>query len=540
MDNVGYNRASVVVSAAFMINLIAMPLKAYMSEDSPFSIMHYALASADGLPRANHTNTVTYAAMLATRFANATDLYTYNATLKADVIRSVFATSIPGCSEAIITQVTGSMYTPSDVTDQLTVFLCGNKTIPIARVGASFMLTAPTAIYGIWSTPGDLTAPWPPDPTKVTITFMYAAINYSALWITLKFCLRLCVSLLIAGEAYRLYYRHVHELRRLLRRYPLHPQPTAAVRYEIILGEPTTLISSHPIVILAFIVDFWASIEVVGQAILRVSQTKSLHYFILGAIFLSRSVWFSYGTLTALNAVLHRCKARPIFRPSNTTVVAVTSFVYAGVATMVQNTSIVMLHLYSKLLIVGMTPNAYREYFDTQSFPSSVIYSLILCAMPFATSIPRAIVKHIYLRLHPEAKYVKPPVGGPRDLRFRFMAWYGNFKTQFVGKNVLGGSIYKLFAMDPRFRSVMTIGQNGTDCFVFGFDAKNGLVEVTRVSLLSRVNLRLLGIHLGSKAVLPRGPLHLSPNLAVGRVHLPEGSTGLSLDFGAENSPWLA
>ncbi|KDO20014.1 hypothetical protein SPRG_14162 [Saprolegnia parasitica CBS 223.65] len=127
-------------------------------------------------------------------------------------------------------------------------------------------------------------------------------------------------------------------------------------------------------------------------------------------------------------------------------------------------------------------------------------------------------------------------------MRYRLMAWYCRLQHIYSGRRVLGGSAYDLFSIDSRFRRMMTVGQNGTDCYVFGYDADNRLTEITRLSLLSRVDLTCFGLESG-KRVRPDAcvsPTTPAPSLAVGCVHLPRGNRGLDIEFGAEHSPWLA
>ncbi|EQC36614.1 hypothetical protein SDRG_06054 [Saprolegnia diclina VS20] len=542
MDNVRYNRVSVVLSLGFLLNLVLMPLKAYMSEASPFDDKQFALVSANAIPEVNHTVSMAFAKTLQARFVNVTSPYTYDASLSAEIVRNVVPYNASGCNDQVLTRITGSIYCPFDLPSKLTAFLCGRSSTPIARVGTAYMMNAPTGVFAFWSSPGDVTGAGASATTATTITFMYATVRYSLFWLTTKFCVRFGLSLLIGVEAYRLYYRHVRTLRRLLRSHPLHPTPTNAVRYEIVFGEPTSLVVCHPLVIAVFMVDFWSSVEVVAQAILRVSQTKALYYTGLGAMFLSRSVWFSYATLTALNRYLKWRRRAALFRPSSTTVVAMASFTFAGLSTNAQNAWLPTLLLYTHISKPLAEAPSDSEYYTTQALPASILYSISLCGIPFLLAIPRFTLRRLREWMHPIVKYTQVPVGGPRDVRYRLMAWYCRLQHIYSGRRVLGGSVYDLFNIDSRFRSMMTVGQNGNDCYVFGYDADNHLIEITRLSLLSRVDLARFGLDTGKRVrpdalVSPTAP---APHFAVGRVHLPSGNRGLGVEFGADNSPWLA
>ncbi|KDO20015.1 hypothetical protein SPRG_14163 [Saprolegnia parasitica CBS 223.65] len=407
MDDVRYNCVSVALSLGFLLNLVLMPLKAYMSEASPFDDKQFALVSANAIPTVNHTVSMLFAKSLQARFANVTSLFTYDASLSAEIVRNVLPYNASNCDDQILTRIDGSIYCPYDLPSKLTAYLCGTSSTPIARVGAAYMMSAPTGIFAFWSSPGDVTKAGANPSTVTTISFMYATVSYSLFWLTAKFCVRFGLSLLIGIEAYRLYYRHVRTLRRLLQSHRLHATPTNVVRYEVVLGEPTSLVVCHPLVIAVFVIDFWSSVEVVAQAILRVSQTKALYYTGLGAMFLSRSVWFSYATLTALNCYLKWRRRAALFRPSSTTVVAMASFLFAGLSTNAQNAWLPTLLLYTRISKPLYEASSDGEYCTTQVLPASIMYSVSLCAIPFLLAIPRFTLRRLRDWRHPVAKYTQ-------------------------------------------------------------------------------------------------------------------------------------
>ncbi|OQR87501.1 hypothetical protein THRCLA_22913, partial [Thraustotheca clavata] len=216
------------------------------------------------------------------------------------------------------------------------------------------MLNSPTGIFAYWSDFGDVTKTNMLDNSKVTITFMFATVSDSLLWITTKFWLRFALSLLILFVSYRSYYHHIRQLTSLLERYPLS-DTSVAVSYGLIIGEPTSLVICNPFIIIAFIFDFWCCK-------------------------LFRSVWFPYGAMVLVNGIIKCSQMTPLLHPISTTTIAIVSFIYACAIT----------------LWHSIQPDNQNEYFSTQGFPFAMIYSISLCGMPFMLSALRVFLKHIY------------------------------------------------------------------------------------------------------------------------------------------------
>jgi hypothetical protein len=62
----------------------------------------------------------------------------------------------------------------------------------------------------------------------------------------------------------------------------------------------------------------------------------------------------------------------------------------------------------------------------------------------------------------------------------------------YIGSNTQqcrGGTIYRLFDAAPQYQKYTTLSLGATDCYIVGYSADNQFVEMTRVSLTSRIHL---------------------------------------------------
>ncbi|OQS04378.1 hypothetical protein THRCLA_20901 [Thraustotheca clavata] len=71
-------------------------------------------------------------------------------------------------------------------------------------------------------------------------------------------------------------------------------------KYEIVVGDPTSIIQLNPMVSALFIIDFWMSVDFVSRVLLHIEQ--------LAYLYLSRTVWMAYGSLSVVSNLLKKMR----------------------------------------------------------------------------------------------------------------------------------------------------------------------------------------------------------------------------------------
>ncbi|RLO08783.1 hypothetical protein DYB28_001883, partial [Aphanomyces astaci] len=330
----------------------------------------------------------------------------------------------------------------------------------------------------------------------------------SPAWIIAKLSYRLVVSVCIFVYSVYRYYRPLWHLRWSLQRLPLHVSSTA-VRYDVVVGEPTCLVLSNAWVCLAFVVDFWGSTEFFGSACLRMGQTNDIGLFVLGVLYLGRTVWCAYASLVVLNATLKRLHMAQWVVPANTTTLAIAVTVGGGFLTSVQVKLPPLMAFYTWLLTLVNTVDGNGNVVALDDTAAMVVYVVGMTATCFGIVLGK--------------KYVGQSVARRRShLRHRVCT---------------GGSVYRIFQLFPMVQAQCTISQTGSDCYVFAYNAADELIEVTRVSLVDQIDLTqkttARPVH---QTVVETAPAVGS--LVLGREK--EGAADVTLYRGAYNSPWVA
>ncbi|RHY28860.1 hypothetical protein DYB32_005643 [Aphanomyces invadans] len=230
--------------------------------------------------------------------------------------------------------------------------------------------------------------------TLTAVKYAYVVDIRPTSWRLAKLLVRLLLCVLIARIAYTAYYIHVRHLVNQLKRLPLHGH-ALAVRYEIVVGEPTCLVLSHPIVCWLFVLDIAMSAEYVGLACLRVSQTSDVLHFALGMLYLSRTVWCAYTALTALNSIMSRFPRymQWLPAPANTTLLALLSLVGGGGVVAVLAHNAPLIDSFTSIFSVVRACDATSQC--TPSMDSSLAMSvyMVSCALlPFIVPVLRKML----------------------------------------------------------------------------------------------------------------------------------------------------
>ena len=111
-----------------------------------------------------------------------------------------------------------------------------------------------------------------------TITIYFFGIAWqNQLFNWLKFGFRCMLTLYVMYDTVKHYYLPYQTLKSNLQDKGISPGNFN--KYEIFIGDPTCLVLSNPIVSMAFVIDIWLSIGVMGSCILRAGQYQDINHW---------------------------------------------------------------------------------------------------------------------------------------------------------------------------------------------------------------------------------------------------------------------
>ncbi|KAF0701403.1 Aste57867_8105 [Aphanomyces stellatus] len=580
--DVSLHRTSVVLSILFYLNLIAMPLKVYLSETWPF-LLPVSFRQAASFPQFAPVMTLSLSSVYVTQLKliyNHTTLepgvvYWSDAVNDVEVMRTVITQS-DDCvdTDHLVHSLLGVAYLTPDFKTAVVNAICRNSS-SLDSVGRTWRLNSAgtrACTMAAWIVVGDdVVINTSTSDAAWTVYVTLVPDVKSMTWRLVKLTYRILVSLWIAFVSVRDYYLHVRHLHTTLAQVPLH-RDARAVRYTIVLGEPTCLVLSNPYFCAAFVVDILTSNESIGVACLRICQTHNLTAFVLGSFYMSRLVWCGYWTLAMLNVALKR-KKWMVSAPANTAVLAVAAFFTNGMLIYVQSRWLALLNVYASLFdLCSSHDPATNQTLSADAMLVLLVCMLTMCTLPFGINLASAwiesaalicrrsyvisstsprvasVTRRLSFRRKSQDKSPKPLVHLTEstlqfnDFKHRCMLWLCRVGDA-SNKLCTGGSIYPLFRHNPVLQAKSTISQRGGDCYVFGYDSADTLIEITRVSLVSQVAFETPSS--SSSAVVPGPPSSgLSTEFAVGRLLVTDESHATApsvvLLCGIHNSPWVA
>ncbi|OQR91285.1 hypothetical protein THRCLA_09048 [Thraustotheca clavata] len=153
---------------------------------------------------------------------------------------------------------------------------------------------------------------------------------------TLKFTLTYVISL--CPESFwpwiKKYNKHYWEIENTLMHYGhLAETKSTIYSYTIVIGDPTVVILSNPLVSLAFMIDIAWSYPMNVIAMLRASQNDDITTMLIAFLYLSRTVWFSYLNMPFMNIFLKHFKKEYLMDDIDPTIVAIYSILAGAVLT---------------------------------------------------------------------------------------------------------------------------------------------------------------------------------------------------------------
>ncbi|EQC25845.1 hypothetical protein SDRG_16294 [Saprolegnia diclina VS20] len=501
-----FNKRSVLVSLLMVLNVAIMPLKAYISEPLPWT--HVPM---QGIPDTCYVNFTACSpillGVLRNRSAHLPHGPAYISNDRFDLVR-VALPPMPPPTEANSTFYLDFPYAIFYSVEQRTLLQAvARRDINISEYATTelaLFLGVAIAYNAIWLTSTDNGTHY--------MTVCATRASLASWWQWFKLLYRLAFVVYLLTCMWRLYFKHYLTLVANLRRYGLSLAPTGSTLI-IVLGDPTSLILVHPLVIAGFIVDFWMSADFVARAYLRVGQLVALFPFFTACLYLSRTLWFAYGSLTLTSSLLKRCRLAKYFYGVDPTYTAIGVMLAAGPLTNFQTRLPALCALYN-ILFVALVHQ--EDAIDTGL--AALLYTSLIGVLPLGFGFwPRK------RRMPLNAAGV-----GHNDAKSRWALYFSLCSLRTSSMQLEGGSLYTLFATNPEAKATLGVSQRGSDCYVlFGTTSDQGAKHGVRLSLLSRIDARHAA-QLSSRKAL---------GTAVGHLEIESDVTVLTL--GANGCQWI-
>ncbi|KDO26815.1 hypothetical protein SPRG_08105 [Saprolegnia parasitica CBS 223.65] len=524
-----FNQVSIVFSFCFLLNLAAMPLKAYLSEAFPWS--HRPTPTVGVQVRSNETFEMYEAHALAfyrSRYNNnsldLTTQYAFDPAQVLDVIWVPIAFVQP--EDFSFAGLPGATFYSRRARRTVKGFLTGPtnaSTFAVIEVGT--LLGQPSSVSGVWVE----ILP----PTNAMLLYFAAQLSPgSTHWLYFKFAYRIGLTSVILERMWSTYYRHYRTLVSNLRALGV-PNITDATWIEIVVGDPTALILQNSLVCGLFVVDFWCSIEIVGQSFVRLSQLQNLVTFSLAALYLSRTVWFAYLLLNLTGRALRRYHLERLIAQVDPTTVAVAVLFSVGPVTYMQSRTGFFVDIYHFLFTFIVPKDRIDNY--KEDFLAAMLYSILIGLLPISYGFGKPIALALHRRAHRtlrrQARSIRVRPTQPNVARrlthhaddfgkYVYNDWKHRclytiltaLNPQHASALFLGGSIYKIFDTHRGFQRNAAFSFRGSDCYVIAHAPTSVLSY--RLSLVDCLHLH--HPHLRTQDTYKRafGHIELAPETA--------------------------
>ncbi|EQC25243.1 hypothetical protein SDRG_16881 [Saprolegnia diclina VS20] len=472
------------VSLICLLNVLCMPMKAYLSEDVPWG----PLIERPVFPNYSSFNTAILARYQAEyafdRLPN-TSTYFNDASSDVQVVRLALdlnqhvPVAVEDCVGSFLLGMPGVIYFTSSVRTLLCALGATDRVVPAqwhnkGLCAYDMYFTINLGHQCVWLEFD------PAQPS--TLVVVSALVMYTTYaWRWFKFVFRILVTLRILHVVWTDYYIHCYALEHAFAtRGHLTNMPDGDWSYEVLWGDPTAFVLLHPEIALAFVIDYWLSVDVVTVVIVRASQNDDIVVMLTAFLYLSRTVWFAYAAMGLTSFVLKRSHKEHLFAEVDLTLVAIGATCYGPAASWASGNVAFLLQTF-QFFFEAIVPLAAKGQ-EFEGCLSSLVYTIMLASMPIMYGFTRPLLRRRQPPTVDPARYSSFLYNGFKT-RLVFAALHHWTRDYRAGIPSVGGSIYALFDSNARYKQYPTTRFRGPDCFVHCY-CNGKLVEILRLSLL--------------------------------------------------------
>ncbi|OQR95596.1 hypothetical protein THRCLA_22107 [Thraustotheca clavata] len=500
------NKRSIFFSFLMVINILLMPIKAYISEPFPWTQTSLSVDCFE--------NFTSCSPIILNYFQNQTHLLNANepyiTSTAFDLARLPFPLVPAEFESTYISSLPYSIFyskSQMQLAEQLAKGL-----INVSAFSSTQRITftrMPISYTALWAEPGNTT-------NFMHVGYIRAAT--STTWRLFKFLYRLVLSGYLSHLLWIKYFQHCHQLFWNLTNFKVAGMPIDCP-LELVLGDATSIILLDPLVCLLFIVDFWMSSDFVALAFIRVMQTSSFDTFFIACLYLSRTLWFGYGALALTSFCLKKLKKEKYFHPVDPTWTAISVMAIAGPFTLMQASLPLFRNIYN-YVITCLASNSN----EIESSLAAVVYTTLIGGLPILVGATPRFSCRQSQKLGPQIAHINHGAYQQNDMKNRWVTWLTFFTLRRVDLVMVGGGVYEMFDKCPKLMKNLGIRQRGSDCYVI-YKSDEALLSV-RLTLLSCIDIQPpLTIQMSSEKI------------AIGIIK--QSKNSWKIDQGANRSMWI-
>ncbi|EQC28234.1 hypothetical protein SDRG_14057 [Saprolegnia diclina VS20] len=473
------------VSLFVSINIVIMPFEAYLSEPVPWSAPPIDKPDATTFAAFNTTTLARNQALYNRGTLPRGDTYYADASEHSYVLRHVLEVSMPRTCASLVLGLPGAVFYGS----AMHALLCDVATLRNQTAlrwhnrGTCLVVTflwLPIAHECLWLTAGnDLVAT--NSSVEVTLYFALTQYPYPALLWT-KFVCRTISTYIVVYVLWDRYYKHYFALARLMGEHGHRAGLDNGYvwHYHLVVGDPTSILVTSPLVVGVFFLDIWLSPHVIATAVLRLLQTQDVSTMLRAALYLFRMVWIAYGAMCATSVCLKRSRRHCLFAEVDPTVLVLTMTFYGPLLWLLAGNVWVCLRLCQWLLTCLLPEDAKAT--RVEIILVGTVYIALVALLPLTYGFLVGYIR-------------KPRVPSIAYHSYR----YNSLKTRAfitpvhplrLGEHLgvsFGGSIYSVFEMRMQYKKTPTMNARGSDCFLLCY-RNSDLVAKMRLSLLGSLD----------------------------------------------------
>ncbi|KAF0688651.1 Aste57867_19763 [Aphanomyces stellatus] len=469
-----------VYTIGFVLNLILIPFKAYISEPLPWTVKSVTL-NTTWLDAKDATSFDKFAtatvAFLAAKY-NYETVPPNRVFLKdanSYVLRFTLALPPTGDDNCVhhMHRFPGALLYSHGTAKFVCTFVGRNTTTrflyPMHQCQYDTFAGVNFAVSCTWAT----TMPSSDEATYAFYHGVQLLVTPSFTWMV--FCVRCGLFGFILHTLWRQYYRHYGPLATNLATFGLDER---CALYVIQLGDPASIVLSHPFVSLVMVLDCLVNCAYAGAANSRASQLTDVGQFCLGCLYGSRTVWASYMAMRYATPLLKSMQWEKYFDPVDPGMMALTVSFYAGpLVYLMSRTPFVWVFQWLNSIALPLDQTEAR----LDAGPGLLFLLVVLATVPIVNSFVAQSIHRRRTRLGRSAteKFVTTHFN---DWKHRFLF---RFRCLDQCSRNEGGTLYRIFGENPRYKKVPLVSTRGSDCFIYGWDETAGaFVHQVRLSLI--------------------------------------------------------
>ncbi|KAF0717588.1 Aste57867_2216 [Aphanomyces stellatus] len=529
---------SLVYSVGYVLNLVLIPFKAYLSEPFPWQLQPLSSLNLNlDAPFDVFSNTtVTYFATKYNQESVPPDVvFTKDRDANTYLVR--FLLALPPAGDARCVDYLHYFPGADFFSKGMTTFVCdyvGQNAS--SRLSDQSYECQQIAFLGVRVAVSCTWVDVSPFDANEYFVF-HAAQLLEAPWVSwVNFGLRCGLFGYIARAMWYMYYRHYGPLLHNLRTLGL-PNSRDSHGYEVQLGDPSWLILSHPFVSLFMLLDCIANALYGGAANSRTSQVSDIGEFCLGCLYGSRTVWAAYMLMRYATSWIHRKQWEQYFEPVDSSFLALTASFYAGpLMYLFSRTQVMWIYQWLQALLI---PEAQRQH-GVESSPLMLMFLVVMASVPLVVSFVNRTIHH-HRKSHIRSK---DPTGTLDEFASKH---YSDWKQWFLfrwlrghdGATKEGGTLYHLFDTNPRYRKFPLFSTRGSDCFVYCVDAAtSSIVRQVRLSLIHALDRQTTCTSLAIP-ICPSDHPTCAVSMLDASVCSQASPSGKCLHLGANDCQWM-